>query len=70
MVHLQPVNGEANLNAGGTLRADSFAHALSSKFGRKADANVAAKKIKDYDSRMIIEVPQPQVSEFYFVPEK
>ena len=46
---------------------DSFAHALSSKWGRKDSANKAAAKIKDFDSLTKIEIKLPEVTYFYFV---
>ena len=46
---------------------DSFAHALSSKWSSKFNANAAAKKIKDFDSLTKIEVKLPEVTYFCFV---
>ena len=43
---------------------DSFGHSLCSKWGRKDDANKAAKKIKDFDSLTKIEVKLPEVTYF------
>ena len=40
---------------------DSFAHALSSKWGRKDNAKKAAAKIKDFPSLTKIVVQQEQV---------